>query len=437
MKLDRLILTVLLFTTTCLSAETIVANSEQIVFNSHKQLYTTKTPIQTGIARRSEPINLPGLYNISNAISFDPTGATELTNSHGEVVQLEKAGQRFSVYNAGQRLPIFKLGSSWYSYVRPLNDLYTNRNFLWAGDITIQNSSGLPTITNATQSEGWINNDGVNALIDSDGNMTKIFRVHYESNLNTFISSRASATILPYGPVWRNGLITSKKTQNVSLGSQSIDVSKNAKVVYAIYDHTNINNELRSLNIKIGDSGDTVVGTYRGSGEFVFTAEFPASHLAGKSTASFEITGSTGAEFYSDFIEVYLPVLPGANGYELSPVESYNKKVNNKYTNPPKYLITKVDSSYLGSIKINGANVAVGLGTKAGEEVLLSLSSGELTDRQSNEYIFFTEYPIRASGATTAQGFKYPDPLTFEPSKQLSLIDASGKDYVYNFTFRQ
>lgn len=60
MKLDRLILTVLLFTTTCLSAETIVANSEQIVFNSHKQLYTTKTPIQTGIARRSEPINLPG-----------------------------------------------------------------------------------------------------------------------------------------------------------------------------------------------------------------------------------------------------------------------------------------------------------------------------------------------------------------------------------------
>ena len=419
------------------NTQTVNASTQRVVFSSDRQLFTTTSPIQVGKARRSEPITLPGLYNISKSIDDllenDPLMKTKIHSQTGEVVTLYNNSKTFSVYNFGQKLPLFKLGNSWYTYVRNINDFYTNRNFLWAGDLTITNNANIGTVEVGTKENDWLQHDGINALIDAQGKMTKIFRKSVDINFSTFISSRISSTITPYGPAWSFGQITAAYTSKIAIDYPKVDTSRKAKVIFGIYDDGNFKLENRIIELQV-NNGEKIVCNYNSIGEHLFTAEFDSSVLDGKAYAEVKITPMGKiSKVTLDICEVYIPVRKDSNGgYELSfyyspnMTSSYSKIIpNQKYpSNLPQYLCVKVDDNYNGKIKINKATVAIGLGSKQGEESLININNGEITSKDGNRFIYFTSGPLRGSIS----------PLDFEAEKDLgsiyNQINSKAFDYV-------
>ncbi len=417
-------------------ADSITANLTEIEFATDRSFYSKGMPTQVGTARRSEPITIPGLYNISQGIpagyeidSVNPgiieNGATVGLNL---VNSTEPQDTRpFSIYNAGNKLPLFKLGTNWYTYIRTVKDFYNDRNYIWAGDLNIIGEPG--NIGIETHSDGWIENDGVDAVIDAEGKMSKIYRFHKDYNFNNLLVS-ASGGASPNGPTWRYNKITSFNI-TMSIAGAKIDTTRQAKIRYGIYDKDTASTIYRSIKIVVNDSPKAIYCDYKGRGEKLFSANMDSQYLINADEKiNINITNINGFENFLDFIEVYVPVLEeGENndeGYALN-AEKTDKVPNFNYYDTeknafllPKRLIVKVDKSYSGPIKINGAIAAISLADQAGSERKLSLSNGEVTSTADNKVIYFCNGPVRGGS----------HPLNFDQEKELQLIDASQNDYV-------
>ncbi len=418
-------------------ADSITASLTEIRFANDRSFYCKGMPTQVGTARRSEPITIPGLYNVTAAIPDEYSVASQIIEN-GTTVGLNLVNDSnpqdtkpFSIYNGGNKLPLFQLGEKWYSYIRTVKDFYNDRNYVWAGNLNI---IGEPAnIGVASHSDGWIENDGVDAVIDANGKMSKIYRFHKDYNFQNLIFSRQSGKITPNGPLWRYKRISAHNVE-ISIAGAKIDTTRQAKLVYGFYDQESAASESRQVKIMVNNSSKVINCGYKGTGEKLFTANFDSSILVNVSEkVNISIININGFSNYLDFVEIYVPVLEeGANndeGYSLN-TESTDKVPNDNYYDSssksfrlPKRLLVKVDEAYDGPIRINSTGVAIGLSEQAGQEKLLlfnKYSNMEVESTASDKLIYFASAPVRSGSRS----------LNFDQEKELKLIDTSKNDYL-------
>lgn len=480
------ILSVLLVTTGNSYSEIVNADTTNIYFPTSRSYYQKGAPTQTGVARRSEAISIPGLYEITDGIPEGYTIATvnsTIEDGVGNIVGLNITNgvetKPFSIFNAGNKLPLFNINSSWFTYIRTLKDFYNDRNFVWAGDLQITgNPMSVPV---STYSDGWIPNDGVDALVDENGKMMRIFRFHKDHYFRPNV-------FCPYGPNWRYQRIYNSYTVELDISSVKIDPTRQAKICYALYNEDTD----EDVKIEINGTGNYVNCQFLGKGEKFFSANIPSSYLysqSGTITATITNSGSGAHKNHLDFLEVYVPILEdvivydvadtvvaggsyidgtvenpetgefgyyntnnefivnGAYtsdgtliadgyydklGYPLSVTTETSKVPNSNYydsnTNEfilPKSMIVKVDNSYTGPIKVNCSGYAIALSDSAGQEKLLFAdpqNNIEVASTAINKLFYFSNAPVRESSTTSS--------LQFEPEKELQLISTDQTDYL-------
>ncbi len=415
-----------LFSATKTYCETMSVVGQKVHFDGHRRLYTTETPVQTGYARRSEPIAIAGLYNITEAIPFrdsegnlDLSDVTEVKNSNAQTIGFHKQGQNFSIYNAGVKLPLYKLGNNWYTFVQPVDDFYTNRNYVWAGDLTIQNLASTPiTLSNQTQETNWLGNNGYNAVVNANGEMTRIYKKDESLYLNLALSGAN-------GTPWNGKKITTTQNYDIPLDTPKVNMNKNAKLILSTYDSDNHSSELRTIEVKINDT-HTINCHLNSIGQFLFEAEFPSAVLNRATNARITVTPLDGFKVYPDIFELYVPVLEEGEqddeGYKLEPAKVNTDLPNSEYGALPPHLNIKVAEEYSGTIRLYNANIAVNMGNKVGKESLIGSKndSNIFTIPGTFKSIHVTSGPVRGSSS----------PLTFDEEKELRAVNTNQKDYV-------
>ena len=360
---------------------------------------TTDTPIQTGTARRSSPILGSGLYKIPAALA------------------------ETAFYNVGRKLPILDFGDgARYIFVRGVNDFYNNRNYVWAAKpdgLTIKGTPG--SIPIGSRLNDWIENDGIDAIMQADGTLVKIIRDHQDINFQLLVGGSSA---LKCGPMWKRQEGRRSSSFDVELPLDSLvpekDGPKTVILKFAIYNTVAVT---KTFSITVNGEAAKITGTHtNGDGEKVITAEIPISYfldndnsLINPTTLSFS-TAQSGSVY--DFSEVYIHCQSTTEGYLLidNPMTlEYDQNSVDQFVE--ERILIKVEPGFSGELKVKNANYAVDM-TKMGYEQVLQISQdGAIHVEDSTEirYFYFS---------------KIVKDLTFSDEKVLREIDLSSYDYL-------
>ncbi|MCK5835536.1 MAG: hypothetical protein KAG98_07365, partial [Lentisphaeria bacterium] len=379
----------------------VVANVPHAAF-SEVDYFTTDAPRQTGLARRSSPILYSGFYELPVSLQSD-----------------------VEVYNVGQQLPVLTKDGKRYTFIRGIDDYYTNRNYVWTaepGELSIHGTPG--NIPLHSKMNAWIDHDGVDAILGSDGVLTKIFRDHPDEAFDDF--PLPSGTGRAKGPIWKTkkGNSGSSFSYKISLNAIQTRLGQNdasrpdlqqVKLKFAFYDISTSNAASVSLKVN-GDSNPAIEFPLSTSKrEKVMTASFPLSYLGLNSTPNIVdltvLKNGDGGAFRYDFTELYIPCLKHDEGYLLV---DHTKQDG---TLLQQQLLVEVEPSAVERfIKVKDATFALDVTTMGGESFLESTPNGfRIPVNQETVYLYF-------SNEAKA--------LTFSAPKQLTAPDLSHFDYI-------
>jgi len=364
---------------------------------SRDSYHTTDAPIQTGKARRSSPILSSGLYRL-------PTDLEET-----------------EFYNVGRKLPVLNFGDGErYVFVRGINDFYNNRNYIWAAKPDGLTIAGTPgSIPIGSRLNDWIENDGIDAIMQAGGTLVKILRDHRDINVQTLIGSHSS---MKEGPMWKtNGGRWSDNFQvKIPVDGLVPQIGENSivKLKFAIYNTV----DNKTFSISVNGHADKIVGEHVDKdGEKIISADIPIAYFFDENSTLinpvvFNFETSATASVY-DFAELYFDCEKSTDGYLLvdNPATlEYDDSNVDQFIE--ERLLIKVEPGFSGQLKVKSAIFAVDM-TEMGNEKVIPISDGSITLESSPivRYLYFT---------------KAVKNITFSPEKELNEINLLDFDYL-------
>lgn len=403
MKILRYLSTFLLASTLCLHAsDTYSVNSSQVVDPAYPA-DPTPTPIITGNnLKKSQPITHMGLYR-----DFSPAKLTNL-------------GQELPDLNNNNAMG---LGNQGIYFIRPINNLYTNKNIVWKGEVSVNGKVGSLEAT--TDIDQQIPNAGYHIEIDPIG---RPFRIYTSNTERRFLLAFPQG----YGARWTD---LAARTKSGSFERKLYiheQVQLPATIYGGLHAHNSASNstqtifKLNSAEIKVNNVGNN-------NHRFSFNVTDPTHITQGENTFTFSTWGSSNV--FLDYLQIYFPV-DETNlqfGFPLEDIQTgnsdYDKLSNYWESRTVSELRIKNTFSGTKTLTIPGATYAVDY-TTFGQEQLIPVADAGTSSAQVTLTPEMTSVYVTNKSAFPNLSYEMDNSGQSEVQYNLSLQEISGYNYI-------